>query len=216
MKSPLEYQEINESSCLVEMGVRTDSMLNYKPKIINTHDSKSIKICQKKDFKSEGIIKLLTKIWEFKKSHITSEQIIRIYNENKKLLEGLSEKERKKLLLIIHEYIKANSNLTEETLKEAEGELVKQEILTKGASMDIVEEYFKEKGLFEGRQKGLKEGKLEGKQKGLQEGLQKGLQEGKQETQVKVALKLLREGFDKLKVSEILDLPLEEVIKLDK
>ena len=74
--------------------------------------------------------------------------------------------------------------------------------------MDVVKEYFKEKGLLEGMQKGLKKGRLEGKQEGLQK--------GKQETQVKVALKLLREGFDKLKVSEILDLPLEEVSKLEK
>ena len=133
-KRKKSLQEDDFKDFFTKMSRETsESMLNYKPKIINTHDPKLIKIYQEKGFKSTGVIKLLTDIWRLKKNNtISSEQIIDIYNENKKLLENLEKEEKKRVILTIHEYIKAHAKVMEQTWKEVEEQLIKQGLLTKG------------------------------------------------------------------------------------
>jgi len=64
----------------------------------------------------------------------------------------------------------------------------------------------------------MKEMKQEGLQEGLQEGMQKGLQEGKleglQEGILKVAKNLFEAGMDIEKISEVTDIPVDELQKL--
>ena len=56
----------------------------------------------------------------------------------------------------------------------------------------------------------------EGIQEGMQKGIQKGRKEGIQKKQLEVASTMFKKGFDKKVISEILKLPLEEIIKLEK
>ena len=54
------------------------------------------------------------------------------------------------------------------------------------------------------------------REEGIQEGMQKGIQKGMQKNQLEVASTMLKKDFDTKMISEILKLPLEEIIKLEK
>ena len=49
-----------------------------------------------------------------------------------------------------------------------------------------------------------------------EEGIQEGIQKGMQKNQLEVASTMLKKDFDTKMISEILKLPLEEIIKLEK
>ena len=179
------------------------SMLNYKPKIINTKDSKIQKSYRDKEFKSQGVIKLLDKIWSLKRD-ITLLKIIEIYSEFEKLLKGLNEQDRKTIVLRIFEYLKDNTGVSLEIWEQIEEKLIEKGLLTKGGLMQDVREVIKEKGIWEGMQKGREEG--------LQEGLQKGLQEAQQT----IVLKMLKEKVDIAFITKITGFSEVEIKELRK
>ena len=73
-----------------------------------------------------------------------------------------------------------------------------------------------QEGMQKGMQKGIQKGMQEGMQEGMQKGIQKGMQKGMQKNQLEVASTMLKKDFDTKMISEILKLPLEEIIKLEK
>ncbi len=75
-----------------------------------------------------------------------------------------------------------------------------------------------EEGLRQGKEEGLKQGKEEGlkqgKEEGLKQGKEEGLKQGEKNEKRKIAKKLLEEGFEIKKISEITGLSIEEIERI--
>ena len=171
------------------------SMLNYKPKIIDTKDPKVLKIYKRKKLKGYGVIKLLSEIWSIRKEKLNKLKIKEVVSWF--TFKGLTEYEVDKRVVSIIRYLSKNTKLDLKEWKEAESLLVEEGILTKGGYMDAIE-----RERWESRQ--------EGRQEGIQEGLEKGLQTGRQA----VILNMLKEKLDLSVISKVTGLSEEEINKL--
>ena len=89
--------------------------------------------------------------------------------------------------------------MLERTIREFE-EMVRREALLQGRQL--------------GREEGRKEGLEEGRKEGREEGRKEGRKEGREEEKRNIALKLLARGMTPEQVSDLVDLPVEEVRKL--
>ncbi len=69
-------------------------------------------------------------------------------------------------------------------------------------------------GLLEGKQEGRIEGKQEGRIEGKQEGRTKGKQEGRIEEKIQTAKAMLAKGMEMTLISEITQLPEEQLLQL--
>ena len=189
------------------------SMLNYEPKVVNTKDPKIQKAYRGKEFKSHGVIKLLTEIWSLKKN-ITPLKIVEIFSEFEELLKRLNEQARKTTELRIIEYLKDNTNLNLKIWKQAEERLIEKGLLTQGGLMQDVREIIKEKGVWEGMRKGLRKGRKEGIEEGRKEGIEEGIEKGIRKGQKTVILNMLKEKVDIPFIAKITGFSESEIKKL--
>ena len=190
-------------------------VLDFSPRIIDTHDPKVVRVIKDKRFKSRACLNLMKEVVTIKPG------------EEEKLKECILLFEdyhgnKEDLALNIGNYIWAVvPGMTEELWKRIEQEAVNKGIFPKGGYMSIREQ-IKEEGRQEGWQKGHQEGIQEGQQKGQQEswqkgmlqGMQAGLQTGRQEEKQQVILNMLKKGLDTSFISEVTGLSPEEIKKL--
>ena len=163
------------------------SMLNYKPKIIDTKDPKVLKIYKRKKLKGYGVIKLLSEIWSIRKEKLNKLKIKEVVSWF--TFKGLTEYEVDKRVVSIIRYLSKNTKLDLKEWKEAESLLVEEGILTKGGHMDVFERI---------------------RQEERQEGIQTGRQEGRQA----VILNMLKEKADLSFISKVTGLSEAEIKKL--
>ena len=171
------------------------NMLNYGLRIINTQDPKIQKACKDKDFKGRGVIRLLSEIWDIKETSFS--KVTEILSGFRDIMKDLKGERRKDLILQIREYLFDNTELKEETWRQAEVWLIEQGFLTEGGVMNI-REYIREKYLWEGRQEGEKEG----------------LQKGRHARNREVILNMLKEKADISFISKVTGLSEKEIKKL--
>ncbi len=187
------------------------SMLNYEPKVINTQDLRVRKVHKSKQYKSRGMLKLLSEVWDINKPSVL--KVVEIFSSFKDILKG---KQQKDMSLAILEYLFDNTGLDLKTWKEAEKLIIEAGILTRGGFMNI-REIIKEKGRFEGmllgRKKYLQEGMLAGEQKGRQEGEQKGIEKGRQEGLRQVIANMFQENADIPFIAKVTGLSEKEIKK---
>ena len=69
------------------------SMLNYKPKVIDTHNPKVLKIYKRKRFKGYGVVKLLSDIWGLRKEKPNALKLKEVVYNFKDMFRGLTEYE---------------------------------------------------------------------------------------------------------------------------
>ena len=176
------------------------SMLNYKPKIIDTHNPKVLRDCKEKKFKSYGVVKLLSEIWSIKNPDLLKIKEV-LYNF-KDMFKGLTEYEIDKIVVSIYEYLRANTKLSVKLWEEAKELLKKEGIISKGGKTMDVFERIEERAIKKGIHKGRKEGR--------QEGIERGIERGRQT----VILNMLKKKLDVSLISEVTGLSEEEIKKL--
>ena len=169
------------------------SMLNYRPKIIDTKDPKVLKVYKRKKFKGYGVVKLLSEIWSIRKEKPNVLKLKEIVYNFKDMFRGLTEYEVHRRVVSIIRYLSKNTKLELREWEKAESLLVKEGILTKGGHMNAIERI-----------------KEEERWEGLQEGIHKGRQEGRQA----VILNMLKKQLDISLISEVTGLSEEEIKKL--
>ena len=169
------------------------SMLNYKPKIIDTHNPKVLRDCKEKKFKSYGVVKLLSEIWSIKNPDLLKIKEV-LYNF-KDMFKGLTEYEIDKIVVSIYEYLRANTRLSLKLWEEAKELLKKEGIISKGGKTMDVFERIEERAI----------------KKGEKRGIQKGRQEGRQA----VILNMLKKKLDVSLISEVTGLSEVEIKKLE-
>ena len=161
------------------------SMLDYKLKLLDTHDPKVQKALQDPNIQSRGALALLSKIWFLKKSVPELLEFVSAFS-------GFSGK-REDLILSAVDYLKSAGGVSVELWKKVEQLAIERSLLKRGGYMDIREEI---------------------KEVGIQEGMQKGLREGMQKGMQQVALNMLQSKFKFSVISEMTGLSEEEIKKL--
>ena len=171
-------------------------MLNYGLKIIDTQDPKIQKTFKDRNFKSRGVIKLLSEIWSIKKP--VPSKVKEVFIGFEDILKNLKAKKKKNTGLRILEYLIDNTDIDSKTWEEAEKLIIKEGILIKGGVMDImdVREIIKEKGRYEGRKEGRHEGRKEGRHE--------------------IILNMLKNKVDIALISKVTSLSKKEINKLKK
>ena len=169
------------------------SMLNYRPKIIDTHNPKVLKIYKRKRFKGYGVVKLLSDIWGLRKEKPNALKLKEVVYNFKDMFRGLTEYEVHRRVVSIIRYLSKNTRLELREWEKAESLLVKEGILTKGGHMNAIERIKEEE-------------RWEGRQEGIQEGIHKGRQA--------VILNMLKKKLNVSLISEVTGLSEEEIKKL--
>ena len=108
-------------------------MLNYEPKVINTQDLRVRKVHESKQYKSRGMLKLLSEVWDIKSP--SALKVVEIFSSFKDILKLFSGKQQKDMSLAIMEYLFDNTGLDLKTWKEAEKLIIEAGILTRGGFM---------------------------------------------------------------------------------
>ena len=186
-------------------------VLDFRPRIIDTHDPKVLRAIKDKRFKSRACLNVMKEVVTVKSGE----------EEKLKWILSLFEDypgNKEDLALNLGDYIWAVvPGMTEELWKRVEQEAVNKGIFPKGGYMNIREQ-IKEEGRQEGWQKGRQEGKQEGKQEGILQGIlqgqQEGRQEGRQENMQQVILNMLQKNVELSFISEVTGLTPEELKKL--
>ena len=176
-------------------------MLNYEPKVINTQDLRVRKVHESKQYKSRGVISLLSEVWDIKKPSALKVQ--EIFSKFEDILKPLTQAQRREVVLKVLEYLFDNTGLDLKTWKEAEKLIIEQGILTRGGIMDI-REHIKEKGRLEGRLEGHLAGKIEGELK------------GREEVRRQVIANMFHKNLDIPFIAEVTGLSEKELEKLQK
>ena len=114
-------------------------MLNYEPKVINTQDLRVRKVHKSKQYKSRGVISLLSEVWDIDKPSVL--KVVEIFGDFEDILKPLSGKQQKDMSLAILEYLFDNTGLDLKTWKETEKLIIEAGILTRGGFMNIRENY---------------------------------------------------------------------------
>ena len=100
------------------------NMLNYGLRIINTQDPEIQRACKDESYKGREVIKLLSEIWDIKKTSFSKlKEILLGFRDIIKELKGEG---RKDLILQIREYLSDNTELEEKTWRQAEAWLIEQ------------------------------------------------------------------------------------------
>ena len=174
-----------------------ETMLNFKPRVINTKDPEIKKLVKNKGSKIWGVIKLLDEIWDIKEPSAKKiKSIIKDYFGD--ILKDKTKREEQDIIVGLAEYLRDTTGLKTKEWEKAEEELKKEGFLKIGGKTMDALEIIKEKGRWEGERKGLKEGR----QEGIQEGMQK------------VALNLLKENMNISVISKVTGLPANKIKKL--
>ena len=196
-KWPKTFQEDIYKGFLRKIPLQSrEHMLNYKIKLLDTHDPKIEKAIKDKSFKSRGALYLLKNIWGIKLSK-------RELKETARLFGGFSA-QRQDLIANASGYL--SSFLREEKKfqklwTKVEKELIEEGVFNKGGSMSIL----KHIGEVE-HTKGL--------QKGIRKGLNEGLQKGQHKRNKEIIHNMLKEKLDINLVSKVMGLPVKEIKKL--
>jgi len=185
-KQSLQEEDFKAFFPKIPIDSRKD-MLHFGLRIIDTKDLKIQRACEDKKFKSQGVIKLLSEIWNIKKINLPIVQDVFAGFEN--ILKPLKGEREREVSLRILEYLFDNTDLSQEIWERAEVFLIEEGILTAGGIMDV-REYIKEKGRWEGRQ------------------------EGRQERDKEVVLNMLKEKINVSVISKVTGLPEKEIKKL--
>ena len=168
------------------------SMLNYRPKIIDTHNPKVLRDYKRKRFKGYGVVKLLSEIWSIKNPTLLKIKEV-LYNF-KDMFKGLTKYEIDKIVVSIYEYLSANTKLSLKLWEEAKELLKKEGIITKGGKTMDVFERIEERAIKKGEKRGRQEGRQEGRQA--------------------VILNMLKKKLDVSLISEVTGLSEKEIKKL--
>ena len=134
----------------------------YGLKIVNTQSPQVRKAYRDKNFKSRGVIKLLSEVWNIKKP--SPGKLKEVFVGFEDILKGLKGREKETTELRILEYLIDNTDLDFKTWQRTEPLIIEEGILTREGIMEDVREIIKEKGRWEGRKEGLKKGRQEGRQ----------------------------------------------------
>ena len=151
-KWPLSFQEGLWGNILKKLGILAQFMIDYKIKLLSTHDLRLKRAMKDKSLKSRAILNLMSKIWELKDSPEDLKKAVALFGE----LSG----EREDVILYVLDYLESMKVVTAEGWREMEKELVLEGTFKKGGFMDIREE-IRQKGRMEGRQEGRREGRQE-------------------------------------------------------
>ena len=127
------------------------NMLNYKLKLLDTHDLRVKKVFKNKNFRSRGALNLLSRIWTLKLEVSELKKVLSLFSD-------FSEKEDD-LILNAVDYLKSFLGMSQKLWRQVEKESIEEGILNKGGYMDIREDI-----KLEGIKEGLKRGRQEGRQ----------------------------------------------------
>ena len=193
-KKTLQEEDFKEFFSKIPVESRK-SMLNYKPKIINTHNPEVQKIYKDKKLRGYGVIKLLSDIWSIR-SKPTALKIKDVRVEFEDMLRGATEEERKEIKLRFSGYVEENAKLDSKIWEEVEVLLKKEGITNKegGKTMESAKEIIK--------------------QQGIEEGIERGIYKGRSEERQAVILNMLKEKADLSFISKVTGLSEEEIKKL--
>ena len=125
------------------------SMLNYRLRLLDTHDPKVEKVLKNKNFKSRGFLNTLKKIWFLKADEALLGEAISLFDN--------WSGDRDDLMLNLGNYLwAAIPGMTKELWEAMERKAIKKGLFSRGGYMNI-REYIKEEGVQEGIQKGRQE-----------------------------------------------------------
>ena len=147
-KWPLSFQEGLWGNILKKLGVLAQFMIDYKIKLLSTHDLRLKRAMKDKRLKSRAILNLMSKIWELKDSPEELKKAVALFGE-------LSA-EREDVILHVLDYLESMKVITTEGWRDLEKQLVLEGTFKKGGFMDIREE-IRQKGRMEGRMEGRTE-----------------------------------------------------------
>ena len=154
-KKSLQEEDFKTFFSKIPVESRKD-MLNYGIRIIDTQSPKIRRAYKGKKFKGHGIIRLLSEIWNLKKSS-PLKVVKEVFHDFEDIRKGLKGKKKAEINLRIVQYLLDTGVLDVKTWEKVEGLLIREGILTRGGVMGI-RELIKEQGRWEGRQEGIKEG----------------------------------------------------------
>ena len=186
-KKTLQEEDFKELFPKIPMESKK-SMLNYRPKIIDTKNPKVRKIYKDKKLRGYGVIKLLSDIWSIREK-ATALKLKNIRVELEDMLIGATEEEREEIELRFSGYVEENAKLDSKIWEEVESLLKKEGITNKegGKPMESAKEIIK--------------------QQGIEEGIERG--------QNQVILNMLKEKLDMSVISKVTGLSEEEIKKLE-
>ena len=143
------FQEVFLGECFSEIpaGFRR-SMLNYRLKLLDTHDPKTKRAFDDRSIKSRGALSVLARIWFLKHDAEELKELVALFSE-------FSGK-REDLILSVVNYLKSAVGLSRELWERVEQSAIEEGVLKKGGYMDIREE-IREEGRLEGIRKGRQE-----------------------------------------------------------
>ena len=159
-------------------------MVNYKIKLLSTHQPHVREVFKDKRFKSRGALYLLSEIWRLRASGISLKDIEELLREFGNV--------REELILSVIDYVRVAAGVSRQMLKRIEQEAAKKGLLTKGGIMDVREDLREE----------LREELIE-------EIRQKAMQKKEQA----VILNMLKEKADIAFISKVTGLPEQEIKK---
>ena len=125
-------------------------MVNYKIKLLSTHQPHVRQVFKDKHFKSRGALYLLSEIWRLRASGISLKDIEELLREFGNV--------REELILSAIDYVRVAAGVSRQMLKRIEQEATKKGLLTKGGIMDVredIREELREEIIEEIRQKAM-------------------------------------------------------------
>ena len=187
-KWSVSFQDAYFSSSEIPIESRAN-MLNYKIKLLDTHNPRVQKVFKDKNFKSRGALNLLSRIWTLKSEVSELKKVLTLFSD-------FSGKEDD-LILNAVDYLKSVLGMSQELWEQVERESIEEGVLNKGGYMDIREDI-----------------KLEGIKEGIERGIKKGRQEGRRNRETEVVLNMLKNKIDVSIISKATGLSREEIDKI--
>ena len=112
-------------------------MIDYKIKLLSTHDLRLKQAVKDKNLKSRAILNLMAKIWRLKNSPEELKKAVALFGE--------LTSESEDFILYVLDYLESMRVVTTQSWRDLEKELVLEKTFKKGGFMDIREE-IKQKG----------------------------------------------------------------------
>ena len=179
-------------------------MVNYKIKLLSTHQPHVRGVFKDKRFKSRGALYLLSEIWRLRASGISLKDIEELLRK----LGGV----REELILSAIRYVRTAAGVSRQMLKRIEHEAAKKGLLTKGGIMDVRED-IKEEMREEMREELGEALRQEVREEFMQQAMQQGMQQGMQKQKQAVILNMLKKKMDTGLIAEVTGLPEQEIKK---
>ena len=142
-QGPLNFQKGVWGSILKAFGNMAQFVIDYKIKLLSTHDLKLKRAMSNKSFKSHAVLNLMAKVWDLKASPEGLKEVVSLFGE-------LAD-EREDFILYVLEYLESMKLVTADSWRSLEKQLTLEGTFKKGGFMDIREE-IKERARMEGMQ----------------------------------------------------------------